>query len=756
VGVPTTNGIRTTRSLVGDDDPPEDDSMTTVSPDQIHPTGLDPIEPLLHDDLDVPTTGVAAPAAPRSRVTRLWRGDADDPRWVRPSLVGLLAATAVLYLWGLSASGWANAFYSAAVQAGSQSWKAFLFGSSDAANFITVDKPPAALWPMEIAARIFGVNSWSILVPQALMGVASVGLLYLAVRRWAGPTAGLIAGTVLAVTPVATLMFRFNNPDALLVLLLTAAAYTTVRAVEKASTRWLVATGVLVGFAFLTKSLQAFLPVPAFALAYLLAAPTSLRRRVLDLLAAGAGVLVAAGWWVALVELWPASSRPYIGGSQTNSVWELIWGYNGLGRITGNEVGSVTGGGNAAGGATSMWGETGWSRLFSADYGGQVAWLIPAALALGIATLWVTRRAPRTDRVRAATILWLGWLLVTALVISYAQGIIHSYYTVALAPAIGALVGIGGVALWRLRDNAAARITLAFVVAGTSVWAAVLLSRSSEWLPWLRYAVLVLGIGSALALLVVERLSRRVALAVAGTALISALLAPTAYSVQTAATAHTGSLPSAGPAVTGARGPGGPGGGRPGAGGFAPPAGFTPGQGTQNGTGALPGGAAGGGTATMPTPPSFGGGTTGGPGGTAGGPGGTGGPGGLLDASTPSATLTAMLSADSGSYSWIAAAVGAQTAAGYQLATGLPVMSLGGFNGSDPWPTLAAFQSYVAAHQVHYFIGGGGFGGAATSGSSATSEIASWVSAHYTAQTVDGVTVYDLTAPTTSTTSTTA
>ena len=646
--------------------------MTAISPDQAKvPVGLDEtfVPPLTDvapfDDatLTPPEAGWSVPGqalqppASRSRSARLWRGSDDDPRWVRPTLLSLLLTTAMLYIWGLSASGWANAFYSAAVQAGTQSWKAFLFGSSDAANFITVDKPPASLWAMEISARIFGVNSWSILVPQALMGVASVGLLYLAVRRWSTPTAGLIAGAVLAVTPVATLMFRFNNPDALLVLLLTAAAYTTVRAIEKASMRWLIATGALVGFAFLSKSLQAFLPVPTFALAYLLAAPTTLRRRMVHLLAAGVAIVVSAGWWIALVELWPASSRPYIGGSQTNSVWELIWGYNGLGRITGDEVGSVTGGAAAAGG-TSVWGPTGWARLFTADYGGQVAWLIPAAVVLGLAMLWTTRRAPRTDRVRAATIVWLGWLLVTGLTISFAQGIIHSYYTVALAPAIGALVGIGATVLWRLRDQASARVTLAFVVAGTSVWAAVLLSRSSEWIPWLRYVVLALGIGSALALLIVERLTRRVALAVAGTALVSALLAPAAYSVQTASTPHTGSLPTAGPSVAGSRGFG-PGGGR---GGFGPPAGFTPGQGTQNGTGQLPTGQQPGATTGgFPQPPAgaFGG----GPGGT----GGRGGPGGLLDASTPGATLTAMLTADSGSYTWIAATVGAQSAAGYQL-----------------------------------------------------------------------------------------
>lgn len=700
----------------------------------------------------IPDAAPHAPAAPRSRLTRLWRGRGDDAAWVRPTLLSLLAGTGLLYLWCLSASGWANAFYSAAVQAGSQSWKAMLFGSSDASNFITVDKPPASLWPMEIAARIFGVNSWSILAPQALMGVASVGLLYLAVRRWSTPSAGLIAGAVLALTPVATLMFKFNNPDALLVLLMTAAAYTTVRATEKASTRWLLGTGVLLGFAFLTKSLQAFLVVPAFALVYLVAAPTSVRHRILDLLGAGLAVVVSAGWWIALVQLWPSDSRPYIGGSQTNSVLELIIGYNGLGRITGDEVGSVTDGGGAAIGGGSVWGETGISRLFSSDYGGQVAWLIPAALVLAAVMLVIHCRAPRTDTGRAGVLLWLGWLLVTGVTISFAQGIIHSYYTVALAPAIGALIGIGGVTLWSMREHLAARVALGLTVAGSSVWAVVLLSRSAEWLPWLRWVVLALGVGSGLALLVTDRLSRRTAGVVAAAALVSALLAPAAYSVQTAITPHTGSLPSAGPTVAGTRG--GPGGGR---GGFP---GGAPGQaGTQGGPGgtppagaipggALPGGAMTGGTTTGGT--TTGGMTTGGiTGGTAqvmpGGAGG--GMGGLLDASTPSATLVAMLQADSSSYTWAAAAVGAQSAAGYQLGSGEPVMSLGGFNGSDPWPTLAVFQSYVANHQVHYFIGGGGVG-QANGGSSATSAISTWVSATFTAITVDGVTVYDLTSPT--------
>ncbi|MEZ5322815.1 MAG: glycosyltransferase family 39 protein [Microthrixaceae bacterium] len=187
----------------------------------------------------------------------VWRPrPSDDPAWVRPACLGLLAATAVLYLWGLGASGWANSFYSAAAQAGSVSWKAFLFGSSDAANSITVDKTPLSLWPMALAVRVFGLHSWSILVPQALEGVAAVGVLYLTVKRWFGAAAGLLAGAVLATTPVAVLMFRFNNPDALLVLLMVAATYFLTRALEDGRTRWMIASGTMIGLGFLTKELR--------------------------------------------------------------------------------------------------------------------------------------------------------------------------------------------------------------------------------------------------------------------------------------------------------------------------------------------------------------------------------------------------------------------------------------------------------------------------------------------------------------------
>jgi 4-amino-4-deoxy-L-arabinose transferase-like glycosyltransferase len=696
------------------------------------------------------------------RMKRFVRGRPTDPAWVRPSLFALLIGTAFLYIWGLGASGWANSFYSAAVQAGSKSWKAFFFGSSDAANFITVDKPPASLWVMEISARIFGVNAWSILVPQALEGVATVAVLYATVRRWFTPAAGLLAGAVLALTPVAVLMFRFNNPDALLVLLLTIAAYAVTRALEAASTRWLVLAGSLVGLGFLAKMMQAFFVVPAFGLVYLLAAPTPVRRRIWQLLLAGVAMFVAAAWWVVAVTLTPASARPYIGGSQHNSILELIFGYNGFGRLTGNETGSVTGGGAAAGGGGtaggSMWGPTGITRLFGSEMGTQISWLIPAALVALLGALWLSRREGRTSKLRAATILWGTTLIVSGLILSLSKGIIHPYYTVALAPAIGALVGIGGTELWRHREHWTSRVFLSIAIAVTTWWAHVLLGRTPSFESWLRPTVLVVGIAAALAVLVVGHLKRGIAVMIATASVLTAVGAPVAFALDTASTPHTGSIPTAGPS-SGQGGPGGFGGGggfggrggQPGAaragttGGQARGGFGTPPTGTTGGT--PPTGTTGGTTGTTGTTGATGTAGTAGTGGTGGFGGGRGqGGGGLLGSSTPSAALTAALKANASSYTWVAAAIGSNDASGYQLATGDPVMAIGGFNGSDPAPTLAQFEKLVTAGKIHYFIAGSV--GTPNGGSNASSEISSWVSSHYTATTIGGVTLYDLTKAT--------
>jgi 4-amino-4-deoxy-L-arabinose transferase-like glycosyltransferase len=666
-----------------------------------------------------PVPAALAPAAPRR-----------DPRWGRPALLGLLGTTALLYLWGLGASGYANTFYSAAVQAGATNWKAFLFGSSDGANSIMVDKPPASLWVMALSARIFGVNAWSVLVPQALAGVAAVGVLYAAVRRWHGPAAGLLAGAVLALTPVAVLMFRFNNPDALLVLLLTLAAYALIRALEAGRPGWLVAAAVFLGFGFLTKMMQAFLVVPGFALAYLVAAPVALRQRIGQLLAAGVALLVSAGWWVAMVELWPAAQRPYVGGSQTNSVLELIFGYNGFGRLTGNEVGSVGRGGWAGGPpggpGGGMRGGGGLRQLFDWSMGSQISWLLPVALLFLLTLLWLVRRQPRTDRLRASMLLWGGWLLLTGIVLSFAQGIIHPYYTVALAPAIGALAGIGAVTLWQLRSMLLARGVLAAGMAGTAIWAFVLLERAPSWQPWLRVVVLIGGLACAVALFMPARVSRRAGLVVVGSAVLLGLAAPTGYALNTAATPHHGAIPSAGPQSGGFGGRGFAG---RGPGGFANRR-FT-GGGFQDG--GFPG--------PRFSGPGFPG--RGFPGG--GGRGGMGGLGGLLDGTTSNTALNSLLTRDADRYTWVAAAVGSNTAAGFQLATGHPVMPVGGFNGSDPSPTLAQFQQYVSQGEIHYFIGRGGFPGQ-RGGSSYSRQITDWVRQNFPAMTVGGTEVYDLTA----------
>ncbi|MEW2157041.1 glycosyltransferase family 39 protein [Streptomyces sp. NPDC007189] len=696
------------------------------------------------------------PKQPAAR--RLWRGRPEDPRWARPAFLGLLAATLLLYLCNLGASGYANSFYSAAVQAGSRSWKAFFFGSLDAGNAITVDKPSAFLWPMELSVRIFGLNSWAILTPEVLMGVGAVAVVYAAVRRRFSPAAGLIAGAVLALTPVSALMFRFNNPDAMLALLMALACYFVVRAVEDGRTRWLVWAGTAIGFAFLAKTLQAFLILPPLAIVYAVCGPVRLRKRLGQLALATLALVVSGGWWVAIVELWPASSRPYIGGSQNNSFLELTFGYNGLGRINGDETGSVGGGGGAGG--SGRWGATGWDRMFNSEIGSQISWLLPAALILLVAGLWATRKLRRASVTRASFLVWGGSLVMTMAVFSYMAGIFHQYYTVALAPYLAAVVGMGAGLLWDRRRELWASITLAASVVAAAAWGYALLNRTSGYLPWLKWLVLIGGLAAALGLVFAGRLSRRLALGAAAVGLVAALAGPTAYTLSTVDSAHTGSIPTAGPAGAsvmgfGGRGPGGTGGMRGGFGG-----GGMPGrqgqngqgqQGQQNGNG-FPGGGTFPGGGMPGQNQQNGNGNTQGQGRNGGGfpgrmgdGGGMGGAGGLLNGANVSAEAKKLLEQDASEYTWVAASIGSQNAASYQLTTGDPVMAIGGFNGTDPSPTLAQFKKYVAEGKIHYFIAGGRMGGMGGSSSGTASQISSWVQSTFKKVTVGSATFYDLT-----------
>ncbi|WP_419197365.1 ArnT family glycosyltransferase [Mycolicibacterium phocaicum] len=609
------------------------------------------------------------------------------PVWERSALLTLLAATAVLYLWALGSSGWANSYYAAAAQAGTQNWEALLFGSFDAGNAITVDKPPAALWLMGLSGRLFGFSAFSMLLPQALMGVASVGMLYATVRRTSGAAAGLLAGLVLAVTPVAALMFRFNNPDALLVLLLITAAYCTVRAIQSkdfaVSARWMTATGVVVGFAFLTKMLQAFLPVPGLALAFLVAAPFSVGRRISALLISGVALVVSAGWYIALVSLWPADVRPYIAGSTDNSLLQLALGYNGIERITGGDRPS---GGPGGGMRDNLFfgGHADITRLFGPSMGVEISWLLPVALIGLVLLLWATRRAPRTDLGRAGVVLWGGWLLVTGVVFSFMDGTVHPYYNVALAPAVAALAGMTVAHLWPRRDTLPARLLLALLLVGSAGWAFALLSRTPDWMPALRWSIAAVAVLAAVAIVVAGARSGRFTAVVAGIAIAAALAGSASFTLYNVAQGH-----SSGPgSMSGPPRPGGD---------------------------AWPGG----------------------------GPGGPGGPG----REGPNAELENLVRGANNR--WAAATVGSFQAGDLELSTGKSLMAIGGFSGGDNAPTLAQFKQYVEDGQIHYFIAGdhkrGPGPGGRERGSAA--EITAWVTAHFAKLDVGGATVYDLEAP---------
>lgn len=721
-----------------------------------------------------------APAVAVERGRPAGIGEAPDHLWdvdrvrywftrERVLLLALLAVTAAGYLWDLTSSGYANSFYAAAVQAGTKSWKAFFFGSLDSSNFITVDKPPAALWVMDLSGRIFGFSSASMLVPEVLEGVAAVAFLYAAVKRWFGSGMALVAGALLASTPVAALMFRFNNPDALLVMLLVASGYGMTRALEQASTKWVVFAGTMIGFAFLTKMMQAFLVLPAFAFVYLLAAPTTLRRRIQQTLLGGVSIIVSAGWWVAIVALWPAGSRPMIDGTSDNSILSLIVGYNGLGRIFGSGQGAQA----QEGLGTNFSGPPGLLRLFNNLMGSQASWLLPAALIALLGGLIAVRRAPRTDRTRAALLLWGGWLVVSGLVFSLSSGVIHTYYTVALAPASAALVAIGGKVAWDHRSSLLARGAAAMSIAITTWWAVVLLDRTPSWEPWLRPLVIALGASAVIALLagvLWRAMDRRLLPLAVALSLAAAVVAPTAYAIETIQTPHTTGVPSAGPS-TGGFGMGASGFGT----GASPPGGSALFDG--GGRGSLP--ATHTGAPSRTAPPSTGGATTaeapsgslgagapgrGGPatkassgghraGGTGGGPGAVG-PGGGSGVGrigggpgdvTVSSALKTALADDSSRYRWVAAVHGSQSAASIELATGgLPVMAIGGFSGGGNL-TLAQFETYVKAGDIHYYFATASAGG--PGGGSSTSAITTWVEARYKAVTIGGQTLYDLTQP---------
>jgi 4-amino-4-deoxy-L-arabinose transferase-like glycosyltransferase len=624
----------------------------------------------------------------------------------RPELLGLLVLAAVMNLWALSRNGWANDYYSAAVRSMSTSWHNFLFASLDPSGVMTVDKPPLALWVEALSVRVFGYHPLSMLVPQALMGVAAVGLTYDLVRRRFGRVGGGIAGLALALTPVTVAIFRYNQPDALLVLCSVAALWFTVRGLEDGRTRWLVLAGVCVGLGFETKMLVALVVVPGVAAAWLLCAPggRSRLRAAGQLLAGGAAMTLVGGAWPLLVELTPASQRPWISGTSDNRVLSLIFEYNGVGRVDGQA------GGPGGFGGSQFGGSTGPLRLLNSALGGQGGWLLGFAAVSGLALLLATR----LRRADART----GWLLAvggafatTAVLFSFASGIFHPYYVSLLAPFAAALVGAGIAHFVAGREGARVFAPLA-IAAGVATELAVLGDYSGQ-LRWLVPVLIGLGALAAVVLAVAE--ARRLRL---GAALLAAgvlLIGPSIWAVDTLGRTLNGTFPEGGPAVA-SSGFGGPGGGSSRArGGFPPGAGAGAGSFAIPGAGGFAGSGRSSGASSFAGPGGF---APGGAGSRSGG----GGPGGGFGNSLSSQVLSYVKAHGGGTI-----AVSSQSsAAGSIISDGADVAGIGGFSGRESSVSVSWLAQEVREGKIRWVLDeegastGAGALGAGTEASGAT------------------------------------
>ena len=653
-----------------------------------------------------------------------------------PELISLVGLAGVLNLWNLSINGWANTYYAAAVKSMSSSWHDFLFASLDKSGLMTVDKPPLALWVQALSARVFGFNSLSILVPQAVMGIVAVGLVYDIVRRRFGRVAGFVGGLAMATTPIAVAVARHNNPDELLVLLTVAAIWFALRAIETGRTRHLIWCGVFVGLGFETKMGVALMVVPAIALAYFWVGPAGRGRAVRQLLAGGVSLAVVGLAWPVLVTLTPAADRPWISGTSDNSIWSLIFGYNGLGRVAGQAGGPQAfggggggGGGGGAGGGALFGGATGPFRLLQSGLGDQAGWLLGLAVVTAVG-LVVVSRLRRRDPNTGFVIVVGGSLLTAGIVFSFASGIFHPYYVSYLAPFIAALVGAG--AGMMLSGGRRSRIFAPLAIAGGAVTELVVLGGIGGSLAWAVPLVVAVSIACAVALaLNVPRRARTVAVAVALAALLAA---PATWAAETLGHATSSTFPAGGPASASV---GGPGGGGPGGGRGNPFAGGSP------RFGGFPGAGAGGTFSGGPPGGGFGaagGASAGFRGSAGGGPGGFGG-----DTNTLNAVIRYTQSHGGGTIG-----VESQSSAATEiLSSNANIAGLGGFSGRESSVTASWIAQEVSSGHLRWIMassfGGGGAPGDTRTGSATALSIVEQVGTPVTFE-ANGtkVTIYDL------------
>jgi 4-amino-4-deoxy-L-arabinose transferase-like glycosyltransferase len=673
-----------------------------------------------------------------SALRGLARGREADPAWSRPLLwlVALLAGA--LTFWGLTRNGYANTYYAEAAQAASHSWTAWLTNAVDTSGSDSLDKGPASNMLMGLSGRLFGFSAFSMLAPEALCGVGAVLLLHNTVKRTLGQRVAILAALMLALTPIFVAMSRFNNPDALLVLLEVAAAWALVCALQSGRTRDVLLSGLFVGLAFNVKMLQAYLIVSGLAITLLIAGQGSIRRRAAQLFAGGAAMFFVSFVWYGTMMLIPAADRPWVGDTTDNSWFSLIFGANGLSRVSG--VGSGVGAGPGGGGGI-FGGAAGPLRMFNSIVGGQIGWLLPLAL-VGLALgLWSYRRSPRTDLRRSAYLLWGGWALVSWAVFSFSEGLFHPYYATALAPAVAVLAAGGLVSLWdRSRTSAAWTVMLAATLIGSAALAATLLDRATGFASFLAPGVMVLALLSAAALLFarvalaagLRALGARVAWFAALGGLIALLAGPTSYSIATVGKTLSGGNPLAGPVSAEAGSGRIPAGAFEGgsfgrvlrAGGSLGLVGLRlPAEGARAGVpaGAPPAG----GVAGAGAPPNlFGGGPGPGPGGAAnfappaGAPAGFGGGASPGIGANVSKALISYLKSHQGKAAYLVAAVGSDTAGSIALQSGRDAIDMGGFTGSDPAPSLAKLESFISSGQLHYVLLSGGGRGAGPGGTS--------------------------------------
>ncbi|MUU72727.1 glycosyltransferase family 39 protein [Pseudarthrobacter sp. GA104] len=590
--------------------------------------------------------------------------------------------TALLYTWRLDQNGWANPYYSAAAQSGATNWIAWFYGSADAGNLVTIDKTPLSVWIMGLSVRLFGLSPWSILLPQAVMGVIATWLVYKTIRTTSTSHVALLGAAVYATTPVVVLMSRFNNPEPLMGLLVVAAVYFAVRATSEDRWRWFLLSGAALGFAFMAKQIQALLVVPSLILAVLFLGTSPLGIRIIRLVGACAMFLVTAGWWVALVELIPASQRPYVGSSANNSALQLTTGYNGIARFAQftNHDGVAVPSEPQSLLSTFI---AGFSRLFNADFAPEAAWLLFPSLACALVLL-VLRDPSVQQRYSPVALIASTWLITVVGVLSLAGTMVHSYYTFSFAAPMAVVMSLGLHQLWKGRNRPVTRVIGSVVIAATGYLAHKILDYSHEWPPGWH---LLLPAACVLASLLWLMPQRNPTMAILLPVAMSLLMGPVMTNLYTVNTPQGGTNPLSGP-----------------------PSAF-------DGSLSKRFEAARQGADVRSLQLAFG--------------------------SPPSQEVVQLLRVQRHTETWAAMTVTAQNAALYQLESERPVAALGGWLGLDPVPTLDEFKDLVTQGRVGYFIDQPELLQMHKLGNE-TDAIVQWIRQSYAKTTIGSETVYDL------------